>query len=295
MARIPGGKSALIEAKAVDGAYPLYGEVIVTEPKDAGPIWRKPGVIVAERSLLERLNVGVGSTALDRGCHRDHRRHPRHPARPARRPPRLWPAGADVARHARPHRACPAREPDPLDLPLEASGRAAATTGWRSTPRGSPSRPSSPKAALPSPIGPIPRPRSAARSSASPSSSASSGLAALLLGGIGVGNAIGSYMAKKRQVIATFKTLGALEPARARRLSHPGADARRSRHRPRARARRAHPCFAVGDLWQRPAHRARRRAASSVAADRCRRRPPHHAALRASAAWAAPASCRRQC
>ena len=62
MARIPGGKSALVEAKAVDGAYPLYGEVAVTEPKDAGPIWRKPGVIVAERSLLERLNVGVGST-----------------------------------------------------------------------------------------------------------------------------------------------------------------------------------------------------------------------------------------
>ena len=35
------------------------------------------------------------------------------------------------------------------------------------------------------------------------------GLTALLLGGIGVGNAIGSYMAKKREVIATFKTLGA--------------------------------------------------------------------------------------
>ncbi len=35
MARIPGGKSALVEVKAVDGAYPLYGEVVVTEPKDA--------------------------------------------------------------------------------------------------------------------------------------------------------------------------------------------------------------------------------------------------------------------
>ena len=61
-ARSRGGKSALIEVKAVDDAYPLYGEVVVTEPEDAGPIWRKPGVIVAERSLLERLNVGVGST-----------------------------------------------------------------------------------------------------------------------------------------------------------------------------------------------------------------------------------------
>src|SRR5262249_12017687 len=61
-ARAPGGKSALVEAKAVDGAYPLYGEVVVAEPKDAGPIWRKPGVIVAERSLLERLNIRIGST-----------------------------------------------------------------------------------------------------------------------------------------------------------------------------------------------------------------------------------------
>src|SRR5581483_10891788 len=35
------------------------------------------------------------------------------------------------------------------------------------------------------------------------------GLTALLLGGIGVGNAIRSYMAKKREIIATFKCLGA--------------------------------------------------------------------------------------
>src|SRR6476619_2394190 len=62
MARIAGGKSALVEVKAIDGAYPLYGQVVITEPKDAGAIWRTPGVIVAERSLLERLNVGVGST-----------------------------------------------------------------------------------------------------------------------------------------------------------------------------------------------------------------------------------------
>ncbi len=62
MARIPGGKSALIEVKAADGAYPLYGQVVITEPKDAGPVWRKPGVIVAERSLLERLNVKIGDT-----------------------------------------------------------------------------------------------------------------------------------------------------------------------------------------------------------------------------------------
>ena len=57
--------------------------------------------------------------------------------------------------------------------------------------------------------GPTRRHRSAATPTALPSSSISSGLTALLLGGIGVGNAIGSYMAKKREIIATFKCLGA--------------------------------------------------------------------------------------
>ena len=45
MARIRGGKSALIEVKAVDGAYPLYGEVVVTEPNDAGPDLALTGVM----------------------------------------------------------------------------------------------------------------------------------------------------------------------------------------------------------------------------------------------------------
>ena len=74
------------------------------------------------------------------------------------------PKRADVARDARPHRAGAAGQPDPLDLSREAPRGDAATTRRRSTPRASPSRPSSPKAALPSTIGPIPRPRSAARS-----------------------------------------------------------------------------------------------------------------------------------
>ena len=47
MARIPGGKSALIEAKAVDGAYPLYGEVVDHRAEGRGPdlaqAWRHRG------------------------------------------------------------------------------------------------------------------------------------------------------------------------------------------------------------------------------------------------------------
>jgi len=61
MARTEAGKTALVEVKAVDGAYPLYGEVAVTEPEDAGPAWRLPGVVFVERTLLDRLGVELGS------------------------------------------------------------------------------------------------------------------------------------------------------------------------------------------------------------------------------------------
>ena len=50
------------------------------------------------------------------------------------------------------------------------------------------------------------------------------GFTALLLGGIGVGNAIRSYMAKKREIIATFKTLG----ASSRLVFSPSISSRRS-------------------------------------------------------------------
>ena len=60
MARSPNGKSALIEVKAVDGAYPLYGEVVITA--GAGTPWREPGVVLVEQWLLDRLGAKVGDT-----------------------------------------------------------------------------------------------------------------------------------------------------------------------------------------------------------------------------------------
>ena len=65
------------------------------------------------------------------------------------------------------------------------------------------------KADSPFAIGPTRPRRCGVTRSALPSLSTSSESTALLLGGIGVGNAIQSYMAKKRDVIATFKCLGA--------------------------------------------------------------------------------------
>ena len=60
MARSAEGKTALVEVKAVDDAYPLYGEVAVLEPEDAGPAWRFPGIVLAERALLDRLGIDLG-------------------------------------------------------------------------------------------------------------------------------------------------------------------------------------------------------------------------------------------
>ena len=62
MARSPAGKTALVEVKAVDAAYPHYGDVSIIEPKDAGPVWRSPAVVLAEQTLLNRLGLAVGST-----------------------------------------------------------------------------------------------------------------------------------------------------------------------------------------------------------------------------------------
>ena len=61
MARSAEGKSALVEVKAVDNAYPLYGDVSITRAERPGPVWRDPDVVLVERTLLDRLNLDIGS------------------------------------------------------------------------------------------------------------------------------------------------------------------------------------------------------------------------------------------
>ena len=64
MARTPDGRSALVELKAVDGAYPLYG-AIVTEPAGdlAALSARRDGAfgVVADPALLTRLELRPGA------------------------------------------------------------------------------------------------------------------------------------------------------------------------------------------------------------------------------------------
>ncbi|HEX6830918.1 MAG TPA: FtsX-like permease family protein, partial [Methyloceanibacter sp.] len=208
MARIPGGKSALVEAKAVDGAYPLYGEVAVTEPKDAGPIWHKPGVIVAERSLLERLNVGVGSTvSIGDATVTIGGILGTQPDRLADRlayGPRVLMSLDTLDRTGLIQPGSLIRWIYRLQLPGERGNDRMALNTARFTIEAK-----FPESGFGITDWTDPAPSIRREVKRFTQFISLVGLGALLLGGIGVANAIGSYMAKKQQVIATFKTLGA--------------------------------------------------------------------------------------
>ena len=59
------------------------------------------------------------------------------------------------------------------------------------------------------------------------------GLTALLVGGVGIANAVATYIDRRRKVIAAFKSLGATSAHDLRRASAAGADDRRHRRRDR--------------------------------------------------------------
>ncbi len=208
MARSEDGKSALIEVKAVDDSYPLYGDVAITRADKTGPIWRDDDVVLVERTLLDRLGLDVGSTLL------------------------IGEATTTIG-------GVLGEQPDRLadrlayGPKLLMSRDTLAKTGLvqpgsliRWTYRVKLAEPAaSDKQALADARKDIekrfPESGFAIHDWTDPAPSLRRdadrftqfinfvGLTALLLGGIGVGNAIRSYMAKKREIIATFKCLGA--------------------------------------------------------------------------------------
>jgi putative ABC transport system permease protein len=208
MARAEAGKTALVEVKAVDDAYPHYGEVVVLEPADAGPAWRFRNVILAEQSLLDRLGLEIGS-ALTIG---DAKvtiggilgEQPDRLADRLSYGPKLLMSREtlDETRLVQPGSLI--RWTYRLKLP---EARAADREELAAA-----------KLAIEDKF---PQAGFAIRDWTDPAPSLRRdadrftqfinfvGLTALLLGGIGVGNAIQSYMAKKREIVATFKYLGA--------------------------------------------------------------------------------------
>jgi putative ABC transport system permease protein len=208
MARAEDGKSALIEVKAVDDPYPLYGEVAVLEPKDAGPAWRTPGVVLAERGLLDRLGLKVGdrlkigeTTVKIGGILGE------QPDRLADRlsyGPKLLMSRETLAETGLVQPGSLIRWTYRVKMPDDRAADREALTAAR---KGIETEFPQAGFAIHDWTDPAPSlHRDAERFTQFINFV---GLTALLLGGIGVGNAIQSYMAKKREIIATFKCLGA--------------------------------------------------------------------------------------
>jgi len=208
MARSAEGKSALVEVKAVDNAYPLYGDVSITRAERPGPVWRDPDVVLVERTLLDRLNLDIGSkiaigdaTVTIGGILGE------QPDRLADRlayGPKLLMFRDTLAHTGLVQPGSLIRWTYRVKLPEARSADKEFLVETRN--KVEKQFPQSGFA-----IHDWTDPAPSLRRDADRFTQFISfvGLTALLLGGIGVGNAIRSYMAKKREVIATFKCLGA--------------------------------------------------------------------------------------
>jgi putative ABC transport system permease protein len=208
MARAGDGKSALVEVKAVDAAYPLYGEVAVIEPQDAANAWRKPDTVLAQPILLNRLGVKIGDTlkigdaTVTLGGTLGEQ-----PDRLADRlsyGPKLLMSRDTLEKTGLVQPGSLIRWTYRVKMPNDAGTDRDKLTAARKDMETK--FPQSGFAILDW-TDPAPSLRRDAERFTQFINFV--GLTALLLGGIGVGNAIQSYMAKKREVIATFKCLGA--------------------------------------------------------------------------------------
>lgn len=208
MARAQDGKSALVEVKAVDDPYPLYGEVSILAPDDAGALWRKTDVALAERVLLDRLGLKIGdplkigeTTVTVGGVLGE------QPDRLADRlsyGPKLLMSRATLVKTGLVQPGSLIRWVYRVKMPDDIAVDRKQLMAARKTIETD-----------------FPQSGFAIRDWTDPAPTLRRdaerftqfinfvGLTALLLGGIGVGNAIQSYMAKKREIIATFKCLGA--------------------------------------------------------------------------------------
>ncbi|MBI4724562.1 MAG: FtsX-like permease family protein, partial [Rhodomicrobium sp.] len=203
MARKPDGSGqALVDLKAVDGAYPLYGTLTLEAGAGFAKVLREGGLAV-DRSVLDQLQIGLGDSIA-------------------------------IGRASFPVMAVIGHEPDRLAagpafgarilLPLDALKKAGLTEpgslvrwSYRIKTRDGASATSF-KSAL---AAQFPEAGFTARDSSDPSLGVKNkllrltefltltGLTAMLTGGIGVANAVSGFIERRRMTIATFKSLGA--------------------------------------------------------------------------------------
>ena len=111
MARAADGRASLVEIKAVDSAYPLYGSVVLDAGDLAAALAQRDGVhgAVADEALFARLDLEPGARLLRRQCRGGDPRHPEDRARQARRRHRLRTAPSDERGCACGRPACSSR------------------------------------------------------------------------------------------------------------------------------------------------------------------------------------------
>ena len=208
MARGGDEKSALVEVKAVDNAYPLYGAVNVLEPDGIGSAWQKPATILVDPVLLERLGIQIGDTLkigdAEMVIAGTLGQQPDRLADRLSYGPKVLMSRETLETTGLVQPGSLIRWTYRVKLPNDAGTNRGILTETRKEMEAA-----------------FPQSGFAIRDWTDPAPSLRRnaqrftqfinfvGLTALLLGGIGVGNAIQSYMAKKRDVIATFKCLGA--------------------------------------------------------------------------------------
>jgi len=208
MARAEDGKSALVEVKAVDAPYPLYGEVAVIAPENAGTEWRKPDTVLAQPLLLDRLGIEIGDTLkIGEATVTLGGTLGEQPDRLADRlsyGPKLLMSRETLAKTGLVQPGSLIRWTYRVKMPNDAGTDREKLSAAR---KGMEAKFPQSGFSILDWTDPAPSLRRDAERFTQFINFV--GLTALLLGGIGVGNAIQSYMAKKREVIATFKCLGA--------------------------------------------------------------------------------------
>ena len=212
MARTSDGRLALVELKAVDGTYPMLGRAGARRRKcrSRDLLAERDGAFGAavDSTLLARLDLKIGDRVTIGGATFQIRSvvdaEPDKLAGGIGLGPRFLVGEAGLARH----RAAAARQPGALDLSGQTAGQGAADD------RAVTALIDDARTALPEAGWEI---RSRANASPQLERTISRftqfltlvGLAALLVGGVGVANAVKSHIDRRRDVIAAFKALGA--------------------------------------------------------------------------------------
>ncbi len=201
MARLTDGSSqALVQLKAVDGAYPLYGEPLFEDGKTLADV-RRPDSVAVERGLLDQLRLKVGdSIQLGNATVRIVAVLVKEPDRLSAGPtlgPRVFTTLETLAKTglAQPGSLIEWRyrvkTSGPLALNKDVIAKKLPRSGFQIRDHTDPS---------PGIRQSIDRLRDFLTLV---------GLTALLTGGIGVANSVSAFIERKRKVIAAYKALGA--------------------------------------------------------------------------------------